>query len=73
MRREDIMFLLGLAAFFLTTAVCKINAEAFSKPVHLNAVGSIEMDKDGSGIAGDHPSDVVIDAEDIYYLYELCR
>ena len=39
----------------------------------LKALGRIEHDKDGSGIAGDHPSDFVYDADDLYAIEGLVK
>lgn len=73
MKRKKVIFSLCMSLTVLAVAVYGIQASAFSKPTQLKAVGDFEMDKDGSGVAGDHPSDVVIAAEDFYYLYELCK
>lgn len=73
MKRKDIIFICCMILTVLLTCAVGIKANAFSKPTELEAVGDFTLDKDGSGIAGDHPSDVVILAEDFYYLYELCK
>lgn len=73
MKRKDVGFLIGMVLTVIATLGISIEAKAFDKPAGLQAVGSYDFDYDNSGVTGDHPSDFVYDAEDIYYLYKLCE
>lgn len=74
MNRKDLIFLGAMAcmvAAFMATNITA--AAAYSKPPEIKACGRYEHDADGSGTIGDSATDVIYDAEDIYYLYELCK
>lgn len=73
MKRKDAMIIAALAVITVLSCAYSITAKAFAKPSELQAVGTWAHDADGSGEYGDNPEDFVIEAEDFYYLYELCR
>ena len=73
MKRKYVGFLIGMVLTVITVLGICIEAKAFDKPAGLQAIGRFDFDYDNSGVTGDHPSDFVYDAEDIYYLYKLCE
>lgn len=73
MKRKDLIFLGAMACMVAAFMATNITAAAYEKPLEIKACGRYEHDADGSGIIGDSPTDVIYDAEDIYYLYELCK
>ena len=74
MKKENIIFFSGMVLMVAMVLGSSLHAKAaFEKPLEIKSRGAIVYDADDSGRAGDHPSDVVFDAEDIYYLYKLCE
>lgn len=61
MKRKDLIFLGAMAFMVVTFMATNITAAAYEKPLEIKASGRIEQDE------------VIYDAEDIYYLYELCK
>jgi len=73
MRRKNVTLFIGIGLVMLYCFFIHIDAKAGNESEKVLSIGRYEFDYDKSGIVGDHSEDVVFDAEDLYYLYKLCR
>jgi len=70
---KKVLIFLGIVLLMIVACDIDMEVNASSESDVILSKGRYEFDYDQSGIAGDHPLDVVIDADDFDYIYELCR
>ena len=73
MRRKNVTLFIGIGLVMLYCFFIHIDAKAGNESEKVLSIGRYEYDYDKSGIVGDNSEDVVFDAEDLYFLYKLCR
>lgn len=73
--RKDMVFIVGMALTVIISMCISLTANAasgYTKPTEINSNGVVKYDANGDGDYDDE-EDIYLDAQDIYYLYNLCK